>query len=253
MSDITCKELGEEMLLQWLHGSLEPSLAEQVERHVEECERCSAELETLRKEEDLIRGALRMEPDLADEGAYCQESWLRGSQATITTARGRFGRAKSSRLWWVGIAASVFLVLALANQSGFLLGGGDEAEGPLVSASSMSAKPGETVLIPIRAENLNGRSGLQAKLIIDPNMAQIKSAESLLGVCSVKGGEATVVTLSADAWKEQDGIAFRLPVSISETTPRNTIIRLDFVSVQLTDARRTKLKARTRGAEINVI
>jgi hypothetical protein len=124
---------------------------------------------------------------------------------------------------------------------------------PLVELGSVEAKPGEEVLIPVKAKNLIGLCGLQAKIRFDPNLVEIKPGGESLGQSGVQGNEVTIAALSSNGWKDEDGVAFRLPVTIRGNAPPKTTINLEILSVDVTDSRNIKMEASPRDGSIHIL
>jgi hypothetical protein len=246
-------------LIDWLEDELDPSASRWLERHLAECADCRARMEALREEESLIREAL---------------AWTAEERETLVSPRGQTpvwqavarkltfrerGHQTSSRrtravAGIAGIAiAATFLLLFV--QAGDRLPALDVfRKVPTVVVESVGAKPGETVYLSVRVENIEGPCGLVAKLRFDPHTLKVlPSPSSAVTFAKVDGEEITIAALSKDGWKGQEGIVARIPVVLQSTATVQEEFNLDLDSVQLVGEQRKPLETKIRGGRIRVL
>lgn len=149
----------EERLNDYVDGLLSGGEAEVLERHMEGCAACRAEVEG-------VRGLLACVAELPREVSPPPEVWEAVRDETLDRPAGRWGA-----LWGVryGLAAAAVLLVALSSTlTVVLVGGGDADPVPLAQAPAPAPSP-EAVAVPAsfqeaEAEYVRTAADLQAVL-----------------------------------------------------------------------------------------
>jgi hypothetical protein len=125
---------------------------------------------------------------------------------------------------------------------------------PTVVVESVGAKPGETVYLSVRVENIEGPCGLVAKLRFDPEALKVSpSSASAVSFAQVEGEEITIAALSKDGWKGEEGIVARIPVVLESSLDAKKELRLELGSVRLVNNQRDSIEVEIRGGRIRVL
>ena len=254
MTDRNCEQWLEDGTLErYVDGDLDDSAAASVETHLRDCSICQTEVEALQVERDLIQGALFSQVDSHPKVASLP-------QAIPTNPRNQ-PAFKSSIAAILAIAAAIVLFLGISPQSeesetsgeGEVLTLVQDDSQPSIELGSVEARPGEEVTLDLRVANLEGLSGLKAEVVFDPSWVTVVPQQSSLAQCGVKNDRVVIATLSQDAWKDQGGVAFRLPLVVRENAPSNLKIDLRIEAVQLSDKQATLLKPNCRDGAIKIL
>jgi len=251
MTPIDCHHCQDHLLEDLLEGRLDDELASLVRAHLETCEACAQEKALLEKDAELIRGALK---------------WTSESRPATPVRQRRVSVAGSHRrAVWLSAAACLLLSLLLypylpseepeapvASLPADTPASVDEKP-PLVEIETATAKPGETVVLNLRVARVEGLCALEARVRFDPTQVEVTPAKSALGLSSVVGDEVIIASISGDAWKGEDGVAFRIPVKVRGDVPPNTTLDLDLASVRLVGRDKKSLEADRKTGSIRVI
>jgi hypothetical protein len=268
MRKITCKTVQSRLLEKWLDGGLDSETGKKVEEHVISCPECLKAKEELEGVGRLIRAAL-------EHTAEARPPVSR-PHPEAEAHPSRLRTAGWLRPAWIGLAACLAVALGLAiyywpaSQEGSMHAGPGTSENgdvepaipdsatpvtvvPVIALDSTVARPGETVLIALKATNLTGISGLKARVRFDPQLVRIEVRGSNLAQMGVQGNEVIIATVSADGWLSQEGVAFELPVTVREDVSPDTTVIFEILSVDATDKRKTPLTPELQGGEIRVL
>jgi hypothetical protein len=243
MNRLTCDQVRDNLLERWLDGGLDPETAGSIRDHVESCAECLQEKEALEAEAEILHGALMR---VAEERRPSLNTAKVVNISIVQPLRRRILRPV-----WLGLAASFVLAMVFVSWEKIIPTGTNDL--PTVELASVEAKPGDQVIIPVRAKNLVGLCGLKARIRFDSRFLEVQAGGESLGQIGVKGNEITIAALSADGWRDSDGIAFKLPVTVRQTVPPKTVINLEIVAVDVTDSRNIKMEASPRDGSIHIL
>jgi anti-sigma factor RsiW len=231
MRRIDCKSITETLLQDWVDGELDEALSQEVQEHLEGCPACRAEKDALLREAALIQSVL-------DRTAHSRQP------AVLTLPR---RRSRVRQTAWLAAAASLVLGISL-----YICFGGSR-DIPSVELDSVEARPGEAVFLALRVKRVDGLCGLQARVRFDSSKVRIAPEFGQLAKGLVEEGQITIASVSADGWREEDGVVLRLPVMVGESVPSDSIIRLEIDAVSLAETKTQTREVRRTGGTIRVL
>ena len=226
---MTCSDLNE-ALVDYVDGRLDPARRQNVERHLEVCDRCSALVTDLRTIRAVAFTLDSHEPAPAAwtrlQAAVAAEPAPKGRPLTMPGARGRGGRGEGVN-WpvWLGAAAALLLATVLGLLPLLSRGGGAPApaaavaSSPKISVESVAAefeaaeKHYQNAIDDLQtiANQNNGELDPQVASVLQKNLAVIDQA--------ISESRAALQSQPAST-NAQDGLfdALRTKVALLQTT-----------------------------------
>ncbi len=243
--------LSDGTLERWVENDIEGPLYSEVALHLETCPACRVEIEALKIESSLLRES--MFSGVHNDTSDVTQPIERGFSTPLKSSRKK--RGASFHASWIAIAASMALILGIFyyRDQGSPNESLSVSTRPALHLVSVDARPGEQVTIDLKVSNLEGLSGLKAEVVFDPNYITVVPRQNSLAQCGVQEDRVIIATLSQDAWKQDGGVAFRLPVTVRENTPPDIKIDLRIEGVELSDSRQLLLNPHCRNGVIKVL
>ncbi|MCA9442464.1 MAG: hypothetical protein KC964_16800 [Candidatus Omnitrophica bacterium] len=251
MNDHTQDRIDDELLQDWVDGFLDHEEARTVAERVAANPDLQNRALALAKEGELIASTL----------AWTAEHRNPHEAKTLALAVPPTWRRRPAYIV-LGLAACLALVaLPVWMVGGFKneKAGSDDMvavfaplrDGPAIQLESVEAAPGETVYVTLRARNLKGFCGLQARVRVENGLEAMSTRSSGFTYAGVRGGEVFVASISEDGWTSEDGVILRLPVKVGSSAGGELSLELD--DLRLVDSDRRVLDVAKQSARIRVL